>query len=147
MVAAAAASLIHVSWEGSDDDVGAASGRCQHWLERLVQVILSLFVPLHMVDAVIPPLGVGGGAVGFPAHVQNVVKDVEDYGFVVAILLSFPDMVSQRDDSIRSWLPVSGFDERDPLAAPITGSTTGHVTSPLGMVESLGEFSMSLSLM
>ena len=69
-----------------------------------------------MVDTVLPPLGVGGGAIRFPAHVQDVVEEVEDDGLMVAVLLGLPDMVSQRDDSGRCWLPVCGFDECDPLA-------------------------------
>ena len=58
----------------------------------------------------------GGGAVGSPANVQDVVEEMEDYGLVVAVPPGFPDVVSERDDSIRCWLPVGGFDKRDLLA-------------------------------
>ena len=102
----AAAPLINVSGEGSDDDDGTASGRSQHRLERFVQIVLGFLVcdyevPLHMVYTVLPPLGVGGGAVGSPANVQDVVEEMEDYGLVVAVPPGFPDVVSERDDSIR----------------------------------------------
>ena len=53
----AAAPLINVSGEGSDDDDGTASGRSQHRLERFVQIVLGFLVrdyevPLHMVYTV-----------------------------------------------------------------------------------------------